>query len=523
MKNSNNGATIKQEQQKTLRTPQRLKNHRWTATAAAIFAVLAIIAGYHRFAVDLQNDDNNNNIEKQTSEESSTFDAADTTCTCPVKNANHSSLSALMGLNGTVSECCCSFTDIEDANIASVRPLLEKIVETPFFSHFKVDLCSDCELWEDKPLCMLRDCGVCESENPPVWAVEADGMPPTGPDPGCKPDPGYEHMNDEIITTGVDPHITSEWQSAPFSFLDESPSTGPKSNAFIDDNDDDKKNTAVVVDLRLNPEHYTGYSGPSAAKVWSAIHSSNCFQPPPLEQHSPKGENREKVTTSEDEKDLMICTLPAEQRLYNRFISGLHSSISLHIAHTYCLELDPDQIGECKTWGRNKKLAHERVLNHPDRVENLYVAFALLLRAVVKAGQAVAAAVPQDDPFFSDSLSTWTESLLPELRKMSDDCPHTFDESNLLREPGFRWKKVELQRRFRHLQQIMQCVGCDRCKLWGTLQTLGVGTALRVLFHDQDEMGSEGRIQLSRQEAVALVHTLERLSSSLAYANDLRR
>ena len=30
-----------------------------------------------------------------------------------------------------------------------------------------------------------------------------------------------------------------------------------------------------------------------------------------------------------------LCLLPAEQRVYNRVLSGLHSSISLHIARTY--------------------------------------------------------------------------------------------------------------------------------------------------------------------------------------------
>merc|ERR1712125_185589 len=96
-----------------------------------------------------------------------------------------------------------------------------------------------------------------------------------------------------------------------------------------------------------------------------------------------------------------------------------------------------------------------------------------------------------------------------------------FDESALLNDPDFRQsKRTELQRRFRHLTDIMQCVGCDRCKLWGTLQTLGVGTALRILFHDESAAG--GSIDLSRQEAVALVNTLERLSSSLTFAHEFR-
>ncbi|KAL7525785.1 hypothetical protein ACHAWF_001505 [Thalassiosira exigua] len=37
------------------------------------------------------------------------------------------------------------------------------------------------------------------------------------------------------------------------------------------------------------------------------------------------------------------CALAAEQRVYTRIISGMHSSISLHIAHSHCPEMDADQ------------------------------------------------------------------------------------------------------------------------------------------------------------------------------------
>lgn len=414
---------------------------------------------------------------------------------CRNNNSTSSSLSEIMGLNGTVSECSCSFSDIDEVNDKKVRPLLKRIVNTPFFSHFKIDLCSECELWKDEPLCMLRDCGVCECDEAPEWAFKVDGMPLTGPD--CK------HVEDNIVTT-TDSHISSEWQN---------PISMSHSNELIGTSRQKSEDTGVVVNLRLNPESYTGYNGESAAKVWSAIHSTNCFQPSSTNIRNETDHNRD--------QDPIHCALPAEQRLYNRLISGLHSSISLHISHTYCLELDQNQIGECKRWGKNSKIAHDRVLNHPDRIENLYVAFALLLRAVVKAGPAVTSAVPKDDPFFSDSLSTWTDTLLPELINMAHDCPNTFNEHDLLLDPDIKYKKVELQRRFNELQKIIQCVGCDRCKLWGTLQTLGIGTALRILFSNNDDI--EGTLQLSRQEAVALVHTLERLSSSLVFAYDIRR
>eukprot|EP00579_Thalassiosira_antarctica_P020128 CAMPEP_0201977874 /NCGR_PEP_ID=MMETSP0904-20121228/62063_1 /ASSEMBLY_ACC=CAM_ASM_000553 /TAXON_ID=420261 /ORGANISM="Thalassiosira antarctica, Strain CCMP982" /LENGTH=88 /DNA_ID=CAMNT_0048529383 /DNA_START=60 /DNA_END=323 /DNA_ORIENTATION=+ len=88
---------------------------------------------------------------------------------------------------------------------------------------------------------------------------------------------------------------------------------------------------------------------------------------------------------------------------------------------------------------------------------------------------------------------------------MIESCPPTFDEASLFSDSAMgdtaESKRLELKRRFRQLLQIMQCVGCDRCKLWGTLQTLGVGTALRIIL-DEDEPSQA--TNLSRQEAVAL-------------------
>lgn len=398
-------------------------------------------------------------------------------------------LSASMGFEGkTIPECCCSFCELEEANLETVYPLLQKVVETPFFSHFKIDLCSSCELWEDAPLCKMKDCSVCECEEPPEWS-QVPELPPTGPDPSCA------GIADDSIVTGVDSSVLEGWKMEGTSLM------GGGDLSFLMGNDEipvESTGGAEVVDLLKNPEGYTGYSGPSAEKVWSAIHSQNCFQ---------KGDT---------DNDDLYCSLTPEQRLYNRFISGLHSSISLHIAHSYCLEMDPYNTWECRMWGPNDVVAYERVLNYPDRVENLYVAFSLLLRAVIKAESSIAAAVPASDPILQDSLDYWQNKLLPELLALPHRAPTTFDESALLNLDDAQ--RIELQRRFEELQSIMQCVGCDRCKLWGTLQTLGVGTALRVLFHNP----SANSIELSRQEAVALVNTLERLSSSLLFAKEFR-
>ena len=59
----------------------------------------------------------------------------------------------------------------------------------------------------------------------------------------------------------------------------------------------------------------------------------------------------------------------------------------------------------------------------------------------------------------------------------------------------------------------MDCVGCDKCRLWGKLQTSGYGTALKVLFEYDPDKAEE--FHLRRTEVVSLVVTLQRLSHSI--------
>lgn len=33
-----------------------------------------------------------------------------------------------------------------------------------------------------------------------------------------------------------------------------------------------------------------------------------------------------------------------------------------------------------------------------------------------------------------------------------------------------------------HCSALMDCLGCEKCRLWGKLQVLGLGTALKILF-----------------------------------------
>ena len=107
----------------------------------------------------------------------------------------------------------------------------------------------------------------------------------------------------------------------------------------------------MYVNLLQNPERFTGYAGPNAQRVWRAIKEENCFG------------------GAED-----TCL---EKRIFHRMISGLQASISTHIGKMY-LHSDGH-------WGPNLPLYWNAVGNHPDRLNNMYLAFLFLLRATMKA------------------------------------------------------------------------------------------------------------------------------------------
>ena len=96
----------------------------------------------------------------------------------------------------------------------------------------------------------------------------------------------------------------------------------------------DDETEGDYIDLSLNPERFTGYTGPSAHRVWKAIYEENCFGM--TELNSP---NSAPVSLSdemtgalrEDGKESAKECL--ERRVYYKVVSGLHASISTHICH----------------------------------------------------------------------------------------------------------------------------------------------------------------------------------------------
>ncbi|XP_062012201.1 endoplasmic reticulum oxidoreductin-1-like isoform X1 [Rosa rugosa] len=141
--------------------------------------------------------------------------------------------------------------------------------------------------------------------------------------------------------------------------------------------------------------------------------------------------------------------------------------------HVLCLELDHVH---------HMELMHDRVLKYPDRVQNLYFAFLFVLRAVTRAADYLEQA-EYDTGNHEEYLRT--ESLMRQLLynpQLQATCPLPFDEAKLWNSQSGPQLKQKIQKKFRNISALMDCVGCEKCRLWGKLQVLGLGTALKILF-----------------------------------------
>ena len=52
-------------------------------------------------------------------------------------------------------------------------------------------------------------------------------------------------------------------------------------------------------------------------------------------------------------------------------------------------------------------------------------------------------------------------------------CPVPFEEGRLWKGKDGPQLKRQLQAHFHNITRTMDCVGCEKCKLWGKLQLLG--------------------------------------------------
>lgn len=420
-----------------------------------------------------------------------------------------------------VDSCRCSACSIDEFNNRKVYPLLQELLQKDFFRFYKVNMEKTCPFWPDDRQCASKECGIgyCDDEVP-------SGLKRPASISVLRLAPNQTSI---ISKHSQEEKICRETSNS-FDPLDTTLTEGHREQLrdmdWHDDNenkfcayDDEKPEDLHYVDLSRNPERYTGYKGDSAQRVWRSIYSENCFKP-----------------DMKFDKNFLVhpstVGLCFEKRVFYRLISGLHSAITVSIAaNNY--RPDPTGFGSGK-WFRNVEMFHGRFSNQwtkegPERLKNVYFVYLLELRALVKATQYL-----RNELFYTGNPKedVETRAAIDELMDTLKQFPDQFDETEMFtgNEAQARELREEFRSHFHNVSRIMDCVGCDKCRLWGKLQAHGMGTALKILFADlptSHYRNSKGQIfapfQLTRNEVVSLFQSFGRFSSAIREVEEFRR
>lgn len=442
---------------------------------------------------------------------------------------------------GDVDTCACSFDAVDAATAEVFGPILRNLTQRRFFRFFKVDLDRECKFWPDDGQCNRPSCAVEICEDAPSNWVEED-----------RNRSAWKHKETKPA------FCSSELQQVDRTAESDLWAESGGDEVWIDQGSDDQMQ---YVDLLRNPEGYTGYDGEASHRIWRAVYEENCFDlvntPPPKEQ----------LVLAWRAEEVEKSGQCLERRVFYKLISGLQASISTHIASdafTFWEVVLSAPAGFRRRWqafvgaavsrcyddvclaeSNDAKFIHA-VGMHEDRLQNMYFAYLFVLRAVTRAGPelenyAFGTGDVEDDLETSSLVKRLVSSKADPFAKEADTCEAAqaaraaFDESLLFKAPdrpgmsplerALARESVEELRsqfvqRFRNVSTIMDCVTCEKCRLWGKLQVLGLGTALKILLMEGDVLGYG---VLQRNEVVALVNTLAQLAKSVDSIREWQR
>jgi len=411
-----------------------------------------------------------------------------------------------------IPDGCATYGNLEELNKV-IRPLVQDITQgTDYFSYYRLDLYGrTCPFWPDNDgMCANIACAVNTIENeediPPIWRAEELGK---------LAGPKAKHPTNQKATES--PLGGQLGEDTEESCVVEEDECDERDYCVPEDETGSNGDYVSLVD---NPERFTGYAGAGSDNVWKSIYRENCFSKPEAASGERTSQAKQDfIDVMKDKlthelggtdrqaalKEIEVDDECLEKRVFYRVISGMHSSISVHLCWDYLNQTTG-------LWSPNLDCFINRFRGHPERIQNIYFNYAILLRAVEKLKNYF----PQYTFCSGDHLQNRLTKA--KVLKLANSIPadHTiFDESVMFQEDA-QVLKEDFRNRFRNVSRVMDCVGCDKCRLWGKVQTQGYGTALKILFEFDGKADVSENPPLRRTELVALINTLDRVSHSLS-------
>lgn len=402
------------------------------------------------------------------------------------------------------------FSDINNLN-KEIRPILRKLINENFFKIFRLNLYKQCPFWSDSTgFCMHQSCAVDTIDDwndlPNIWQPEALGR--------------IESLSKDLNKLNITKKIDFENSSTSKDYCEL----------------DEILNDVVYVNLVDNPERFTGYGGDQSFQIWKSIYNENCFN------------------------DNIGSNQCFEKTFFYKLVSGMHASISTHLSNEFFNKFT-------KTYSPSLKQFMFRVGDFPDRIENIYLNYILILKSIVKLDkfgliENLKLSIDEDEDYdynnnfeelqLKDGIKNEISDLINPTKKLlsisstnnnnsnDDDSDNNnsinnhcssnflFNEESLFQDSNGSSLKNEFRERFKNITRIMDCVHCDRCRLWGKVQTTGYATALKILFElNDDNCNNEEYInnefKLTKIELIALLNTFDRLSKSVESIQNFKK
>ncbi|EGD80870.1 oxidoreductase ERO1 [Salpingoeca rosetta] len=439
---------------------------------------------------------------------------------------------------GAVDDCLCTVEAVNAFNTEHFFPKLRALVARPFFKFFYVNLHGPCTVWgDDDSLCTSPNCAVqaCE-DTTPFTSFETE--------PAVVSYANYSCLDLNAINDTVTARQLSVLQGEQRrDMLD-------RSNFCVADELVYPQEEMQWVNLLDNPERFTGYSGPAARRIWDTVYSSNCFQAqsnhdnffhdlvggPGMNVDMDMDMNVDMdmdmdieagagVDTSagasgsgNSRYDVDMDSLCLEERFFYRLLSGVHASISVHLSYKW---LD-QQTGEFRPniTEFRRRFSDSTTGGQGTRwLKNLYFTYLTVLKAIVKAEN-----LWRSYPFPSGDAAddaTTKAAVLELVDQAKLYCDMAVDEEVLFQTPDRKDVLEEMREHLRQITEIMNCVGCHKCRLWGKLQTRGLATAVRLLLGNKIS-SDQVAFELGRNDIVALFNLWERLASSITYMHEFQ-
>lgn len=412
-------------------------------------------------------------------------------------------------IKGPLVDATCNAEDVEAANDNQLGSILEELVETTFFRLVRINMESNsCPFWNAAEKAAEATCsgGLADEDEPdapPACSITApdSGSPFSSSGFGggaASPPPPSLPIAWSPATDRLDKTLSSN----EVGYIEETSSEGCNDDSLPEfwldlcSGISLHKGAAQYVNLRLNPESWTGYNG---SAVWASIYDENCFS----------------RVGGRDSNNGGMCY---EERILYRLLSGMHAATNIHIAKKYH---PPSKRKGRETWESKPSHFVSQYGDKPGQIANLHFSFVVLSRAVQKAASFISSY--PFDATLEDAART--EKLVRRLveSSMMKSCSNvfgSFDETRMFTDPfsNTTTLKRQFKQVFLNISHVLDCVSCHKCRLHGKISMLGLGAALKILMLPSDMLTTS----VSRDELVALINTLAKTSVAMKSVKELK-